>query len=235
MRLPDILTEQAYINGFVKKAALHGVSAEDALYMLKEATTFGATRKLLKQLKAQGFKLYRRPTILAKDLLTEVGEPADFKNLLDVSRELKNTGSFLAIEKGKKEHQIYIPRSKFLKSYKGKENTPVLGRTGKIVNMKENYSPRRDLFHEAGHAEHYSEDPDVLHKARVSQILQERIANNNAINFMKNNNVPKSHIDNYIKDMDSSFATYRRINKPKKDHIFEGLWRPYSPSYSVEI
>lgn len=234
--------EQAYINGFLKRAALHGISAEDALYilkeaekpLLKEATTFGATRKLLRQLNADGFEVIRRPADMTKKVITDLGgstDSTDFKNLLANSRALKKMGPLVL---GGELKKIYLPKAKHLKNYVVQQNTPALGRTDKRLSKQKNYSPRQSLFHEAGHAEHMVEDPSLQFSAApLRALLQERIANNNAINFMKNNNVPKSHIDSYIKDFDNSFATYLDPKYTRSGDLVP--WRPYSPSYSVEI
>jgi hypothetical protein len=135
---------------------------------------------------------------------------------------------------GGEQKKIYLPKAKHLKNYVLPQNTPTLGRIDKNLSKQKNHSPRQDLFHEAGHAEHILEDPSLQStESPLGRQIQERIANNNAINFMKNNNVPKSHIDSYIKDFDNSFTTYLDPKYTRSGDLVP--WRPYSPSYSVEI
>jgi len=74
------------------------------------------------------------------------------------------------------------------------------------------FSPRAGLFHEYGHAQHHLDDPKAFGKYRTSSpealFAQERIANNNALLFMRQNNVPQSHIEYYIHNTAPAYASY---------------------------
>jgi NTP pyrophosphatase (non-canonical NTP hydrolase) len=178
--------------------------------LLKEATTFGATRNLLRQMQSQGVKLSRTPKQYVK--MINPGSPA----LLDKAEaKAARTGFYNA-----KNKVIHVNR-----------------------NLKPGKSPRNILFHEAGHATHRIEDPILRGKNKYTPentLARERIANNNAINFMRQNNVPNENVQNYIKQMNNSYKTYlinprlpfgKAIKNNQK--VPQKLQLP--PSYSVQI
>jgi hypothetical protein len=105
------------------------------------------------------------------------------------------------------------------------------------------YSPRNTFFHEAGHAMHHVEDQRMLQIVREHEknpwgvfardpnatLATERIANNNAINFMRQHNVPTTNIENYAKGTDQAYGTYARHFDPK----FKTTNNVYAPGHSV--
>jgi hypothetical protein len=130
-----------------------------------------------------------------------------------------------------------------------------LPNTGKKPNIQNNaleperpvsvvpYSPRNTFFHEAGHAMHHVEDPRMLQIVRGHQknpwgvfarepnatLATERIANNNAINFMRQHNVSDTNIGNYARGTDQAYGTYARYLDPK----FKMTNNVYAPGHSV--
>jgi hypothetical protein len=104
------------------------------------------------------------------------------------------------------------------------EGLPGLGENAKFIYMPKNfrakagvgYSPRAMLLHELGHAEHFAEDPMTWGKGlgrlgnssvenASMRNLSETIANNNAINGMRNASVPEHLIETYKERAASPF------------------------------
>jgi hypothetical protein len=100
--------------------------------------------------------------------------------------------------------------------------------------------PRDLLFHEAGHAMHEIDDPRIFGLLRKQDsssyfpnpqttLAKERIANNNAINFMRQNNVPNRNIENYIHNTDNAYGGYMGSVDPQFRKT-----NTYSPGHSVQ-
>ena len=238
-------TQQAYINGFVKRASEYGLEAASAEVLLKEATTFGATRNLLRLLKSQGVTVSRSAKDMGNILNSSDGGFFGKRFYSDLVRSQGPAFTPIA-EKG----TIYLPRRSTAYA-KGSRKPPaapwekievpvnspsnVHGANAlKVSNFpplpppvaKLNASPRELLFHEGGHAMHYMEDPVGLTAARFGgepTLATERIANNNAINFMRQNKVPESNISNYKRNVDHAYSSYAQPSSGQ-----------YFPGYSVE-
>jgi len=108
----------------------------------KTATTFGATRNLLRKLEADGIKVVRSQKdriSMSKNVLRNGDmDPEVFLNRLPKEKLLEETNSVGANYGSLK--TIVVPRKKDLIS-EG------------LLNEKNNITPRNILFHEAGHAD----------------------------------------------------------------------------------
>jgi hypothetical protein len=197
-----------------KRAALEQAMAsykdkryKKAAVLLKQATTFGATRALLNELKAQGGKLYKNPRNMGQELIdyysrTMPASKFKFDGSLDLYESLVSLLGPMALDN----KAVFVPR--------GKQPLP----NGSFV------SPRHSFFHEMGHSMHANDDPAygaLLSNAGLTQssntaqlnthlnkLTTENIANNNAVNFMKANNVPQQNIVNYLKETGPAYKTY---------------------------
>jgi hypothetical protein len=193
--------EQAYINGFVKRAMEYGLSE-------KQAMTLSAAKNLLRMLKNEGVNLVRDPNKLrSANIGVPSGTPKDIRSTykelrkggipreearrkIDDARELINESASSGYESaGAGPHynaitkDIFIPRKDWIDN--NFFTSSLLGK----------YSPRSLLFHEGGHAIHGIEDnygiPNIFSQLLTTKdstfekmrntLSRERIANNNAI------------------------------------------------------
>jgi hypothetical protein len=177
--------------------------------LLKGAMTLGATKALLKTLKSQGINIYRNIDDLVKahvDITDKAVNPT--KNSLvsatpTASKEDISLFKNFLLSNG----PGYMPAINAIYSPKGNFN---------FINGS--ISPRQSLFHEGGHAMHFLEDPKLLplmakrlmagKGLTKNTIAAERIANNNAINFMREQKVPVKHIDTYAKNSAIGYNSY---------------------------
>lgn len=161
--------------------------------IIKQAMTFGATKALIKTLRGQGTKIYRNVDDLTKVDPSAI-VPEDFKNLMsDVGPS-------------------YVPHINAIYLPKGNFNVPGQINAPKVI------TPRQSFFHEGGHAMHYMEDPGlfplIAKRVRTGNVMNEntlageRIANNNAINFMKQHKVPADYVESYAKNSATGYGTY---------------------------
>lgn len=174
--------------------------------LAKTATSFGATRNLLRQLASEGIKVTRDP-----------------KTFLSLE---KGRGAASLLSKDSAKARAKVDPAKFIPkpAQKGGTGTMYVGKDLKnhpalqedIKNFKDyTPSPREALFHEAGHGMHHLEDPEAFlniagtHAENMAnELARERIANNNAINFMQSNNTPSSLIAQYKKNLGVPFRAY---------------------------
>jgi hypothetical protein len=231
-----MLISRGYIAGFIKRAAEHGLTSKQANTLLKEATTFGATRKLLRELRSKGVKLHRTPENVP---LAEMGF---HYNLADNSVYIPRKEKFF-------KSVLPLPANSELTQYGARARKGSMFSKSKRPKLDYNYSPRQLLFHEAGHARHFSEDPRLvdmnvnMFSKKIKELkkffagrhfenslIKERIANNHAIDLMKQYGVPMENIENYIKGQDTLYGTYasKFHNKWKNRNGF------YARGYSVD-
>jgi len=186
--------------------------------LLKAATTLGATKALLKFLRSEGVQIHRTPEPLIGGMLEDTSRrlkglgmevrPAQVKNM--IKNQIAMSGPVYVPGKT---NAIYLPRGKFKP---GAARKPITINT-LIDGEKINFNPREVLFHEGGHAAHFLEDPRIATLAEQGSrrgvinentLSSERIANNNAINFMREQKVPAKSIDNYIKNTGGGYKSY---------------------------
>ena len=170
--------------------------------LLKEAITFGATKALIKTLRGQGTKIYRNVDDLTKATMADGSSKALSPNLK--AEDFKNLMSGVGPSYMPHINSIYLPKGNF--NVPGQINAP------KVI------TPRQSFFHEGGHAMHYMEDsglfPLIAKRARTGNVMNEntlageRIANNNAINFMKQHKVPTDYVESYAKNSATGYGTY---------------------------
>ena len=261
----------------------------------KTATTIGATKNLLRQLRGDGIKIVRRA-----DKTTPAAP--------EIPPEMHRLGLEMA-GPGYLDHAktIYLPRFQKPGPVRGRAkaefdskkmtlfNNSALHEYGsraqrksifgedfqELSNTATHMSPRELLFHEGGHALHHLDDPAAFspiklkpqqeaikkqltdEKTRSSlpaksylklldklspssrqmqQIKQhrlgvERVANNNAVNFMREHNVPKSAIESYIRNMEKTYSTYLMAMGTPGGKLWDGskYFSPTSVDYLSKI
>lgn len=181
-------------------------------------------------MKAQGIPLIRTPEQLLKHTADTVMQRTG-KSLEETFPGMTNQKMLRASEDKLKNlpggyvHKmpsIIIPRKKYLsKEVLGRQIDTnnlwsainnSLGGTPEQVNL--DISPRKTLFHEFGHAQHHLDDPQAFKQTPLlgnmaeAMLARERIANNNALLFMRENNVPMPLIEDYIRGSGDSYGTY---------------------------
>jgi hypothetical protein len=206
--------------------------------ILKVATTLGATKALLRMLRSEGVQLHRTSKPLAKimaeeqfkTISTNMRNPEFMKNLgaktglgesvkkYTPSKSQLRQATEMGLEMTgptfiPQSNRIFIPKGEFVKGV-GRKSWTADGASGEKISL----NPRETFFHEGGHAIHYNEDPAIhaLTEARGGHILglnsntltTERIANNNAINFMREQKVTGANINNYVKNIQPGYKSY---------------------------
>lgn len=192
----------------------------------KEATTLSALKKLIRQLRSSGVTVTKDPKGYAKIILRRLKKelPDHGTNLSAMTSHIKES---VPPSYNGADRVVYIPR-------KSPESITGQSRAGKLLDK--NYRMSDAIMHEGGHALHHLEDPG-LHFRQLTEnphafpsesLALERIANNNAINFMRASNVPGNMIENYKQNFAKpGHGTYRKFmgwNKASKT----------SPAYSIE-
>lgn len=196
----------------------------------KVAMTFGATRNLLKYLKSQGVPVARSPRQALKTLPDAPQRlPKIIPENIRHDYGVDSYGAMLPYGTNRSpKSTIYIPRKQHLNE--------------KLKN--ESVSPRSTLFHEAGHYDHYIEDPKSLggyyanprgkygvrgkYNANAKMLMLERIADRNALQRMKTDNVP-THLQNlYLDEAKSNYDEYLK-------YIGNGLKRKYLDKHHPEL
>jgi len=167
----------------------------------KIATTIGATKALIKLLRSNGISLFRPRNIEKLEQLLSSKAPGFIKS--------QGTGLQYMKDKLKQTIAGFYPSQKAIF---------INNMSAAPLSVKEYLkpSPRNIFFHEAGHALHAIDDPvqqSLLNIRKLNLLMPEdialeRIANNNAINFMRENKVPQINISNYIKNVKPAYATY---------------------------
>ena len=230
----------------------------------KTATTIGATKNLLRQLKGDGINIVRRsrdtglahPTQrLGLDLLEFMGPAYLPEQKTIYLPRFKKPGPVRGRAKAEFDADRHaLSNNSALNEYgsRAQHKSIFAGDEADLPGAMAHFKPRELLFHEGGHALHHLDDSAAFSRKQtpsqeaatkqleqlmsrkhsgkeymslfnktkptsrqVQQIKQrtvgaERIANNNAVNFMQEQNVPRSAIEAYIRNMEKGYGTYLR-------------------------
>ena len=194
--------------------------------LTKAASSLSALKKLIRQLRSSGVTVTKDPKEYAKIVASRLKKetPGVGPTLKKLTSQVKENipPSYNAADR-----VMYIPR-------KPPESITGQSRAGKLLAKK--YRMSDAIMHEGGHALHHIDDPGLPFRKLTEHpfsfpsesLALERIANNNAINFMRDSNVPGNMIENYKQNFAKpGYGSYRKYMSWDRASLG-------SPAYSVE-
>ena len=200
-----------------------GKPAKPVPDLSKIATSLGTTKALIRVLSQNGIQFIRKPEGLAQNMVASLGKALGVESSKNLeSNPLIQNAMMKAKDSIIQGGAAFYPKLNTIFVPKG--NAFALDGLPK--------SPRTLFFHEAGHALHSIEDPGIMNflgeaSARLqgSAIAAERIANNNAINFMNKLKTPAQNIYDYISQTASGYKSHLRGHKNESISRFNDLSR----------
>lgn len=205
---------------------------------MKIAMTMGHMKSVLRDLKSQGVNIYRTPEQMQKGLTEQyhsrIGEiPLVGKYLGAADKKINLSGRL-----GKGISGVIGLRGPHAlpdKTILSKNKHMFLPRDFSL-SSQDKTSPRAIALHEAGHIEHFLDDPEGTYRALrprkgeghySAELINkmEEIANNNAILRMRQNGVSPEMIEKYKQTVTPAFDTYRKSLDSKYKALPEGTTR----------
>lgn len=207
--------------------------------MWKLATTFGATRTLLRELQQRGINYTRDPLVFARRTFgTKAYLPTN--NGLKQFRNIRNVE-----EIPKPARRTYID----INPEEAGANITLRGRPHIFVGKKLD-DPRAALFHEYGHTQMFSEDPTFIKRPRGGAahkryqdritLMHERLADRVGEAKLRELGVPIENIRDYKAVLADNYEVYKRKHPSvaqSDPELYKGVnWlyndthRPYTPN-----